>query len=118
MDGLALARAVKEKYPGLPVLLATGYSEAAQGVEAEFPILRKSRTRAEQGGRHADEREIGTARREARAVQPGPARRCVKLRHPRGMISYVSRRARNVAASRGLRRASPVRGPDGCQAGI
>ena len=45
MDGLALARAVKEKYPGLPVLLATGYSEAAQGVDAEFPILRKSRTR-------------------------------------------------------------------------
>jgi len=41
MDGLALARAVREKYPGLPVLLATGYSSAAERVGAEFPIIRK-----------------------------------------------------------------------------
>jgi CheY-like chemotaxis protein len=41
MDGLGLARAIKEKRPGLPVLLATGYSAAAQSVRADFPILRK-----------------------------------------------------------------------------
>jgi len=36
-----LARAIKEKHPSLPILLATGYSEAAQTVRADFPILRK-----------------------------------------------------------------------------
>jgi len=41
MDGLMLARAIKEKHPSLPILLATGYSEAAQTVRADFPILRK-----------------------------------------------------------------------------
>jgi PAS domain S-box-containing protein len=41
MDGLALARALKRKHPGLPILLASGYSDAAQNAQAEFPILRK-----------------------------------------------------------------------------
>jgi CheY-like chemotaxis protein len=41
MDGLALARAVKQKHPGLPILLASGYSDAAQSARGEFPILRK-----------------------------------------------------------------------------
>jgi two-component system NtrC family sensor kinase len=41
MDGLALARAIKERYPPLPVLLATGYSSAAERVGSEFPIIRK-----------------------------------------------------------------------------
>jgi two-component system NtrC family sensor kinase len=41
MDGLALARAIQERHPNLPVLLATGYSSAAERASAEFPILRK-----------------------------------------------------------------------------
>jgi CheY-like chemotaxis protein len=41
MDGLGLARAIKKKRPDLPILLATGYSAAAQSVLADFPILRK-----------------------------------------------------------------------------
>jgi two-component system NtrC family sensor kinase len=41
MDGLALARAIHERHPKLPVLLATGYSSAAERAGAEFPILRK-----------------------------------------------------------------------------
>lgn len=41
MDGLSLARAIKLKHPALPILLATGYSEAAQNARADFPILRK-----------------------------------------------------------------------------
>ena len=41
MDGLDLARAIRTEYPGLPVLLATGYSSAAERVGREFPILRK-----------------------------------------------------------------------------
>ncbi|MDE2488971.1 MAG: PAS domain S-box protein [Alphaproteobacteria bacterium] len=41
MDGVALARGLREKAPGLPVLLATGYSQAAERIGDEFPILRK-----------------------------------------------------------------------------
>jgi PAS domain S-box-containing protein len=41
IDGLGLARVIRERYPGLPVLLATGYSDAVQNVRADFPILRK-----------------------------------------------------------------------------
>jgi PAS domain S-box-containing protein len=41
MDGLSLARAIKQKRPALPILLATGYSEAAQNARTDFPILRK-----------------------------------------------------------------------------
>ena len=41
LDGLGLAKIVRQRYPELPVLLATGYSEAVRGVNADFPILRK-----------------------------------------------------------------------------
>jgi len=41
VDGLSLARTIKEKHPRMPILLATGYSEAAHKVRADFPILRK-----------------------------------------------------------------------------
>jgi len=41
LDGLALARRLRETRPDLPVLLATGYSDAAAGVSGDFPILRK-----------------------------------------------------------------------------
>jgi PAS domain S-box-containing protein len=41
MDGLGLAHRLRELRPGLPILLATGYSDAAAGVRGDFPILRK-----------------------------------------------------------------------------
>jgi CheY-like chemotaxis protein/anti-sigma regulatory factor (Ser/Thr protein kinase) len=41
MDGLGLARQLKTMRPGLPILLATGYSDAAMNVCGDFPILRK-----------------------------------------------------------------------------
>jgi CheY-like chemotaxis protein len=41
MDGLTFAQAVREKYPAVPVLLATGYSSAAERAGQSFPILRK-----------------------------------------------------------------------------
>lgn len=41
MDGLGLARHLKATRPELPVLLATGYSDAAVNVSGDFPILRK-----------------------------------------------------------------------------
>jgi DNA-binding NtrC family response regulator len=41
MDGLTLARAIKQIRPQMPVLLATGYSKAADNAKTKFPILRK-----------------------------------------------------------------------------
>ena len=41
MDGLGLARHLKAVKPGLPILLASGYSDAALNVRGDFPILRK-----------------------------------------------------------------------------
>lgn len=41
LDGLALARTLRERQPALPVLLTSGYSQAAAAAEAEFTVLRK-----------------------------------------------------------------------------
>ena len=41
MDGLALARQIRKRWPVLPVLLATGYSKRAEAIGHEFPILGK-----------------------------------------------------------------------------
>jgi CheY-like chemotaxis protein len=41
MDGVGLARALRDIVPDVPVLLATGYSQAAERIGDEFPILRK-----------------------------------------------------------------------------
>jgi CheY-like chemotaxis protein len=40
MSGIELARKVRDRFPELPVLLTTGYSEHA-AAEQEFPILQK-----------------------------------------------------------------------------
>ena len=41
-SGVELARIVRELYPHLPVLLASGYSEEiARGAASDFPILAK-----------------------------------------------------------------------------
>jgi len=41
MDGFSLAEAIKAKFPQLPILLTTGYSQAAQEALRKYPILRK-----------------------------------------------------------------------------
>ena len=42
MDGLGLGKAIRERHPGLPVVLTTGYSEAAATATAErFQLLSK-----------------------------------------------------------------------------
>jgi PAS domain S-box-containing protein len=41
IDGLAMARRIRAAHPDCPILLATGYSEAAERIGDEFPILRK-----------------------------------------------------------------------------
>ncbi len=41
MNGLALAQACRDNFPDIPVLLTTGYSDAAQLADGRFDILRK-----------------------------------------------------------------------------
>src|SRR6185437_16325440 len=41
MNGVALARALREKIPDLPVLLVTGYSAVLERAEHDFVVLRK-----------------------------------------------------------------------------
>jgi CheY-like chemotaxis protein len=41
LDGFKLAERIKETYPGVPVLLTTGYTAASPAVQADHPILRK-----------------------------------------------------------------------------
>jgi CheY-like chemotaxis protein len=41
IDGVGLASEVQSRYPHLPVILTTGYSDAAQAAPPNLPILRK-----------------------------------------------------------------------------
>jgi DNA-binding NtrC family response regulator len=41
MNGMALAQAIGDRYPQIPVLLTSGYSDVVQTGESQFPILRK-----------------------------------------------------------------------------
>jgi PAS domain S-box-containing protein len=41
MDGLALAQTIRSKYPRLPILLATGYSDTLRRTSLGFQIIRK-----------------------------------------------------------------------------
>jgi CheY-like chemotaxis protein len=41
MDGAELAREIRRRNPDLPVLLVTGYSQAASSVAGDFSVLRK-----------------------------------------------------------------------------
>ncbi|HET9811161.1 MAG TPA: GAF domain-containing protein [Sphingomicrobium sp.] len=42
MDGIDLARTIRDRFPDVPVVLTSGYSDAlSQGEGSEFPLLRK-----------------------------------------------------------------------------
>jgi CheY-like chemotaxis protein len=41
MDGLGLAQACRERHPDIPVLLTSGYSDAARAADGRFEVLRK-----------------------------------------------------------------------------
>jgi len=41
IDGVGLASEIRSQYPHLPVVLTTGYSEAARAAPADLRILRK-----------------------------------------------------------------------------
>jgi CheY-like chemotaxis protein len=41
LDGVGLARTIRERHPKLPILLLTGYSGNGSEVDVPFPVLRK-----------------------------------------------------------------------------
>jgi CheY-like chemotaxis protein len=41
LNGLQLARLLRERDPDLPIVLTTGYSPAVETAAAEFPLLKK-----------------------------------------------------------------------------
>ena len=41
IDGVGLAREIRSRYPNLPVVLTTGYSEAANAAPSSIRVLRK-----------------------------------------------------------------------------
>jgi PAS domain S-box-containing protein len=81
MNGLRLARVIRERWPGVPVALATGYSNAAEEAAGEFVVLRKpyalpelnhavARLLAQAGARPSNLVALRDARR-ARGKKPG-----------------------------------------------
>jgi two-component system NtrC family sensor kinase len=64
MTGLELGHAIRQRYPGMPVLLATGYSDSARDAVLQgFVVLQKPFDLAalEQGLRDAQKRELEPA---------------------------------------------------------
>ena len=41
MDGIGLAKTIREKNPKIQILLVTGYSSSTKEIGSQFPILRK-----------------------------------------------------------------------------
>ncbi len=41
LNGFALAKECAERFPDIPILLTSGYNDAAQAAQSDFPILRK-----------------------------------------------------------------------------
>jgi PAS domain S-box-containing protein len=74
MDGLTLARTIRDRYPSLPIMLATGYSSAAERVGSEFPIIRKPYDYNTLGV--AVKMALAAARTRARPPESDSSRRC------------------------------------------
>ena len=74
MDGITLARAIRERKPNLPVLLVTGYSQSLAEANVEFTVVRKPFDLAQLS------RTV--SRMMAHANQP-PSANVVRLRHVR-----------------------------------
>ncbi len=69
MNGLALAKALRETMPELPVLLVTGFSQAIVETTQEFAVLRKPFELADLG--RAARRLIASARSAKPALPEG-----------------------------------------------
>ena len=85
MDGLALAQAIRGKYPRLPILLTTGYSDTLRKVSLGFQILKKpyeihelsqalSKVAAAAGGKTVSCRGAGAVTNAVSRYGPGSAK--------------------------------------------
>ena len=74
MDGIALARAIRERKPNLPVLLVTGYSQSLAEANVEFTVVRKPFELAQLSR---------TVSRMIAAANQPPSANVVQLRHAR-----------------------------------
>ena len=66
IDGIGLAQICREQFPALPVLLTSGFSDAARAADGRFDILRKPFELS--ALEHAIEQVIGDTRPQARAM--------------------------------------------------
>jgi len=80
MNGLALARTLRQRHPHLPIVLVTGYSDTAAAAEGEFAVLRKPYRLADLNRVLA---EATAAARESAPRAPAPLRRPGRGSHPR-----------------------------------
>jgi CheY-like chemotaxis protein len=74
MNGLGLARAIRERYPHMPIMLTTGFSPADQGMD-DFPVLRKPYELAELARSIAIVMKKSEAGRDAKLVDLESVRR-------------------------------------------
>jgi len=81
MDGLGLARAIRQRHPTLPVLLVTGYSNAVASAETEFTVLRKPYELAELG--RAAAKLVAEAQPPSNLVHLRDAKRAVQAKPER-----------------------------------
>jgi PAS domain S-box-containing protein len=71
MNGLAMAREITARYPALPVVLTSGYSDVARTADSEFVVLRKPFQVA------ALERAVRQALQRRRGAPPSAGERAV-----------------------------------------
>jgi len=77
MDGLGLARALRQRNPGLPILLVTGYTQRGDLLDDEFTVIRKPFRLAELS------RAIDTVTREVSPKPHNLVRLDPSKRHPK-----------------------------------
>ena len=92
MNGIALAHEINNRYPHMPVLLASGYSDVVQANESQFVILRKPfqlpalakamREIQERAGRDGSRRAVPAGAGRTRTIDPEKGRRRSKLAGP------------------------------------
>ena len=82
LNGIGLARALRQRFPALPILLVTGYNKPAEDAHGEFPVLRKPYQLSELG------RAVSHMLNRAQAVEAAPN----LVRFPTGRKTETNRR--------------------------
>jgi len=99
MNGLDLARKLRELYPELPVMLVTGYSNLADVAAKEFTLMRKPYQASEIG--HAAANLLV----QARHGSPDNSSICARFAKPRGAAAGVAWKNQDDASETGAKAA-------------